>query len=57
MSSRRSARLSATSLIEQKDQIPSNGASPSKVANGTKKRKAVPQEKAKPLTNGNDAGK
>jgi hypothetical protein len=57
MSSRRSARLSATSLIEQKDQIPSNGASPSNVANGSKKRKAIPQEKAEPLTNGNDAGK
>jgi hypothetical protein len=57
MSSRRSARLSATSLIEQRDKIPSNGASPSNVANGSKKRKAVPQEKAEPLTNGNDAGK
>jgi hypothetical protein len=57
MSSRRSTRLSAASLIEQKDQIPSNGASPSKVANGSKKRKAAPQEKAAPLTNGNDAGK
>jgi hypothetical protein len=57
MSSRRSARLSAVSLIEQKDHTQSNGASPSKTANGSKKRKAVPQEKAEPLTNGNDAGK
>jgi hypothetical protein len=57
MSSRRSARLSAASFIEQKDQILSNSASPSSVANGSKKRKSVPQEKAKPLTNGNDAGK
>jgi hypothetical protein len=57
MSSRRSARLSAASLIEQKDQILSNGASTSNVAKGSKKRKAVPQEKAEPLTNGKDAGK
>jgi hypothetical protein len=55
MPSRRSARLSAASSIDQKDQKPSNGPSPSKVANGSK-RKAVPQENVEPLTNGNDAG-
>ena len=57
MSSRRSARLSAASSVEQKDQSPSNGTSPSKVANGSTKRKAVSRDHAEPLTNGNDAGK